>query len=243
MVTGAVKSGKSTFACGLALSNYKRSRRKWHIRKFFAKLFKKEIPEEPLFYSNIPVSIPYVPVTKEVLLRKQRIRFGSVMFIDEATLVADSQLIKDDVLNESLTLFFKLYGHMSHSSLLVVNSQCIADTHYSIKRSLGAYYYVHHITKWIPFFNIIHVRECLYSDDNSTLINTVTQDAELDLRKVFVLKSVWKKFDSHAFSSLTDDLPVSDKVVVADSLKVKKIVSFRNFKTIPKEFIDNESKD
>lgn len=240
-VTGAVKSGKSTFAYGLAESTYRRVHFRWRIRCFFCKLFKKELPEEPLFYSNIPVGIPYVKLTKKMLLRKTRCRFGSVVFIDEATLVADSQLIKNMELNERMTLFFKLFGHMSHNGTCIINSQTIADTHYSVKRSLGAYFYVHHITKWLPFFNLIHIRECLYSDDNTSLVNSVTRDAELDMRKVIVRKSVWKRFDSIAFSSLTDDLPVDDNLIVLgkkDSLKVEKITSFRDFVSIDDKYLD-----
>ena len=63
---------------------------------------------EPLLYSNIPLSCPYVPLTKELLLRKKRFVYGSTVLISEASLVADSQLIKDKVINERLLKFFKL---------------------------------------------------------------------------------------------------------------------------------------
>ena len=39
LVTGGVKTGKSTFAVYLAYVNYKRARRRWKIRAFFQNLF------------------------------------------------------------------------------------------------------------------------------------------------------------------------------------------------------------
>lgn len=242
MVTGAVKSGKSTFAYGCAEANYRRVHFAWKIRVWLCKLFKRKPPEEPLFYSNIPVGVPYVKLTTAQILRQHRCRYGSVVFIDEATLLADSQLIKDMDINERINLYFKLFGHMSHGGKCIINTQCIADTHYGIKRSLGNYFYVHHLVKWLPFFNLVYVRECLYSDDNTTT-NAVTKDAELDLRRVIIRKSVWKRFDSYAFSSLTDDLPVDDKVIKPvknGSLKVEKVISFRKFRSIDKKFLESE---
>ena len=228
---------------GLILSRYRSLHRKWFIKRIFAKIFNKDIPDEPLIYSNIPLSVPYVPITEDLLFRKKRFRFGSVILIDETTLVADSMLIKDMELNERLTLFNKLIGHELHGSgLIVYNSQTISDVHFSLKRALGNYFYVHHTSSWLPFFNLIYVRELLYSDDNSTMVNAITKDAELDMRKVIVRKSVWKKYDSCAFSSFTDDLPVEDNMIVTDDLKVRELVSFRTFNTIEKGSIKNTIK-
>ena len=64
------------------------------------------------------------------------------------------------------------------------------------------------------------------SDDNST-ITAQSEDVENTLRKVIFRKKVWKTFDCYCYSSLTDDLPVEDKVVNAPTLKACDIVSFR----------------
>ena len=65
LVTGGVKTGKTTFAVNLAIKNYKRNLRSVKIRNFFAKLFRKKLEPLPLLYSNIPLAVPYVPVTRE----------------------------------------------------------------------------------------------------------------------------------------------------------------------------------
>lgn len=98
---GGVKSGKSAISVGCAISNLKKARRKWKLSRFFTKffnLFKKnkcDLPEEPLLYSSIPLrGVNYVPLTREHLLRNVRFNYGSIVLIDEASLVADSQLKK-----------------------------------------------------------------------------------------------------------------------------------------------------
>lgn len=244
---GGVKVGKTTVAVATALSEYRRVHRRWKIWKFFDKIFcfKKKI-EEPLLYSNIPLAVPYVPLTDELLLRLKRFRFGSIIFVDEASLVADSQLLKDKDINERLLLFNKLIGHETHGGCIIYNSQSIGDLHYSIKRCLSEFIYVHHMVKWIPFFLIAYVREDRYSE---SVINVNASDVEDTLKKVIMRKSVWKKFDSYAFSSLTDNLPVEDNIIKTKDLKVREMVSFRprfqelnNQLKLEKEILKNDKK-
>lgn len=233
LVTGGVKSGKSTFSVNLARVQYKRVHRRWKIRAFFQKLFGREISEEPLLYSNIPLACEYVPITLELLQRKERPRYGSVAYVNEASLVADQMLFKNDELNERLTLFNKLFGHETVGGYLIYDTQCIGDLHYSIKRSLSNYFYIHHLEKHFPFFLVAKVREERYSDDG-TVVNSYTEDVEEKLKSVIISKRIWKMFDAYCFSSLTDKLPVSDRVVIGNryNLKSRNIVSFRDFKTL-----------
>ena len=180
--------------------------------------------------------MPYVPITDDLLLRKKRFVYGSVILIQEASLVADSQLIKNMDINEQLLLFNKLIGHETKGGCLIYDTQSIGDCHYSIKRCLSSYFYVHHIVKWLPFVLIVYVQECRYSDDNST-ITVTTQDSELTLRRVIISKRNWKYFDSYCYSILTDHLDIEKTVVNnnlhTSDLKARKILSFRkNFEKL-----------
>lgn len=226
LVSGGVKCGKSTLSVAIAMSEFKRRKRRVVFRNFFCKLFNKPLFELPLLYSNIPLSVPYVPITKELLTRKTRFVYGSVIYVCEASLVADSQLIKDINLNEQLLLFNKLIGHSTKGGCIIYDTQCIGDTHYSIKRCLSEYIYVHHLTKWIPFFLLAYVQECRYSDDKST-INVSDDDVEVKLRRVIIPKRTWKYFDCYCYSALTDDLPEEKTVTCATDLKAHEIVSFK----------------
>lgn len=226
LVSGGVKCGKSTLSVAIVMNEYRRRKRRIKIRNFFRKMFGRPLQELPLIYSNIPLGVPYVELTDDLLLRRKRFVYGSVIYCCEASLVADSQLFKDMELNERLLLFNKLIGHETKGGCVIYDTQCIGDCHYSIKRCLSEYIYVHHLTKWIPFFLLAYVQECRYSDDKST-INVQDEDVENKLKRVIIRKSTWKKFDCYCYSSLTDGLPVENKVVEAVDLKARKILSFK----------------
>ena len=235
LITGGVKTGKTTFAVNLAIKNYKRNLRSVKIRNLFAKLLRKLQEPLPLLYSNIPLAVPYVPVTRELLQRKVRPVYKSVVLLSEASLVADSQLFRDPNLNEELMLFMKLFGHETKGGILVMDTQSISDLHHACKRCLSEYFYVHHLGKYL-FFNVAYVRECRYSEDGS-VISIDTGDSEENLKKVLISRKVWKYFDSYCYSAMTDDLPVVKDVRRAKTLKIKKIVSFRHW--INKELNDD----
>lgn len=229
LVTGGVKCGKSTFSVGLAIKDHKRNLRKVKFANFLRKLFRKKPFELPLLYSNVPLNCDYVPLTTDLLERKKRFAYRSTIYIQEASLVADSMLIKDMDLNERLLYFNKLIGHETCGGAIIYDTQCIGDLHYSIKRSTSNYFYIHHITKWIPFFLIAYVQECRYSDDG-TVIQAQNQDTEDTLKRVIIPKKVWKKFDSYCYSYLTDNLPVETKLVNGKELKdlkARDIVTFK----------------
>jgi hypothetical protein len=237
LITGGIKTGKSTLSVYLALRKLRSQRIKYHIKKFFIKVFKKikikkfvkmSLPERPLLYSNIPLNCEYVPLTKKLLLRQERFCYGSVVYICEASLIADSMSFKDAEVNENLLLLNKLFAHETKGGYLFYDTQSISDNHYAIKRCLSSYVHVHHSTK-IPFFILMWVRELKFSEDNNN-INVYKDDVEDNLKLIVVPKRVWKKFDCYAFSSLTDDLPVNDKSQIPVSLKVDDIVSFKEWK-------------
>ena len=232
LVTGGVKAGKSTFSCALALSKYKSQVRKVRFANFFRRIFRKELFEKPLLYSNVPLNCEYVPLTDDLLLRKQRFVYRSVIYAQEASLIADSQLIKNLDINQRLLLFNKLIGHETKGGYLIYDTQCINDNHYSVKRCISEYFYIHDTVKWIPFILLCHVRELRYSDDGQE-INVYEGDVEESMRTVLVSKRVWKMFDAYCYSVLTDHLPVASEVVEGRKLldlKAHKIVSFRKYK-------------
>lgn len=233
---GGVKSGKSAVSVGCTISNWKKAHRRWKISCFFVRFFnvfrknKREFPEEPLIYSSIPLrGVPYVPLTRAHLLRQVRFNYGSIVFIDEASLVADSQLIKDKEINTQLLLFFKLFGHETHGGKCIVNTHCLTDLHFALKRTTSQYFYLHHLSKYIPFFTLAYMREERYSEDGSST-NIYNEDLEDTLKRVLFKTSTFKRYDSFCFSSLTDDLPLANKLEYRgkdDDLKAQFITSFR----------------
>lgn len=225
--TGAVKTGKSTLAVYLALRSYRQIHLRWWIAR---KIFKKDI-EEPLLYSNIPLNTNYVEVTQDMLLRKVRLNYKSVVLLDEASLVADSQLIKDNVINKQLLKFFKLFGHETKGGTLIVDTQSISDLHYAIKRCICNYIYINKTYKYLPFLLAMKVQEQRYSDDG-TVISSQTGDIDDNLKTLIIPKFVWKKFDCYAYSILTDNKPRYETKIdgkYRKDLKTHNIPSFRNW--------------
>lgn len=231
LISGGVKTGKSTFAVALCIRKYNSALFRWKVQRMIAKMLGKEIPEEPLLYSNIPLSVPYVPLTTDILNRKERFRYGSVIYVCEASLVADSQFYRDMAINDRLLLFNKLIGHETRGGILVYDTQTIADCHNSIKKCLSEYFYIHHLVKWIPFYLVAYIREDRYSYDG-TSVSSYDKDVEDCLTRVIIPKKTWKYFDAYCYSSLTDDLPVADKIHYTKNLKIKDekhIVSFKDW--------------
>lgn len=252
LITGGVKTGKTTMSVWLAYRQYQRQLRKYYILNYiiypvfhrlpfkWAKRLNKK--EKPLFYSNIPIAIKgYVPLTTDLIERRTRFRYGSVIYMCESSLVADSQCIKDAIINEEMLLLNKLIAHETKGGYLFYDTQSISDNHYAVKRCLSSYFYIHH-SKKIPFFVLSWVRELKYSEDSNE-VNNFGTDVEDTLQLVIIPKKVWKLFDCYCYSALTDDLPVeeNEKIVnITDSKKTKKIITFRNYKTIPKTFTEEE---
>lgn len=230
LVTGGVKCGKSTLSVHMAIREYKASLRSWRMSQFLYKLTKLERfnHEKPLLYSNVPLKCKYVPLTTDLLLRKNRFAYGSIIYIQEFSLVADAMSYKY-IDNDSILEFIKLCGHSTKGGKVIIDTQSVADCHNAVKKSLSQYYYIQKLVKWLPGFLVAYVRECRYSEDGS-VVSVDTDDLDLSMKKVLIPKRVWKKFDCYCYSVLTDNLPKVDNVIdctnVVD-LKARMIVSFK----------------
>lgn len=251
MVTGGVKAGKSTFSVHLAIKEYKRNLFAWKVKRFFCKLFNKPIEEKPLLYSNVPLNCDYVPLTQDLILRKKRFRYRSVVYIQEGSLLADCMQVKNEELNNNTLLLFKLCAHETRGGKFIIDTQQIMDVHFNLKRSISEYFYIHHTLKWIPFFLVAYVRECRWSEDGTTT-NVFESDIEDSLKRVIIPKSVWKKFDCYCYSVLTDDLQIEESLVNGtklESLKAEEIITFKkdliefNKKYKEKKELNNDKKE
>lgn len=238
LISGSVKSGKSTLGVYMAISQYKRNLRAWKFNCLLCKIFRKDPEEKPLLYSNIPLAYPHVRLTKDLLSRKKRFAFHSVVYINEASLVVDNQIYQDKDLSERVKLLVKLFGHEVHSGggRLILDTQAIGDVSIEVRRTLSEYFYIHHLVKWIPFFLLAYVREERYSEDG-TVVNSYNDDVENSLKKVLIPKKVWKYFDHCCFSALTDNLPVEqfETENCREDLKCNDILSFREYTSLKKE--------
>lgn len=234
LISGGVKTGKSLMTLRFALKTYRKNLFAWWFKNLFKKNAKKSM--KPLFYSNIPLSvIVYQPFTEEILLRKVRIPNKSVVFLDECSLVADSMLFKDQLINEQLMLFVKLFAHYTHGGSLFINTQSVNDLHYSFKRCIGNFIYISQKSN-LFFMSKLTCRDMLFIEDTSTNVNN--GDLEKDNSyNIYIPNFLFKLYDCYCFSALTDNLPYESDykrkaLKLKDSLKIKKIVSMRKWLSI-----------
>lgn len=242
LITGSPKTGKSTLAIYLLIKKYKSNLWKWRFLWLKNKILSRDLPKRPCIYSNIPLKLEkdrkknkkyiYQPLTKELLTRKEKFIDFSCVYIGEFSLVADSQSIKNALINEQLLLFIKLFGHELRGNLFI-DTQSISDCHYSVKRCLSSYLWITKSFK-IPFFIAIKCRELMYSYDNN-MVNVNNDDIDNADKFFLVPKSIWKKFDYRCYSVLTDNLNEPFIESIPNSLKCDNIVSFKTYKSLESE--------
>lgn len=245
-VDGSLGTGKSFYCVNLAVRLYKRSVRRYKITKLVYKLlrplgrFKRfsrlktavDTLEEPLLYSNIPLRrVKFAPLTLDILLRKVRIPYKSVILIDEFSMVVDQFDYKDRAVSDALRDFLKLFRHETRGGTLVCNSQSTADLHYSMKSVLSDYFYLHHKVR-LPFFSILWCQEMAYSADKDaqSVTNVQNSDIEDNLKMVFVPNKYFRYYDTYCYSVLTDGLSIFDDWYILDkrdSAKCKEVLTFR----------------
>lgn len=248
LISGAVKTGKTLLSVHLAKKEYRKNIREYYLRTFFMRLFmaKNDLPKKPMLYTNIPLGrIKYNLLTMDIILQKVRIPDKSVVLIDEASLLADSTMIKDKYINNRLMRFVKLFAHYTHGGKLIIDTQSIADLHFSFKRCMNSYLYIYERVKF-PLITIMKVREMLYSTDGS-LVNNSSEDIELSMRKVIIFNRTYKDYDCYCYSSFTDMLPYQVKYDTKqlkkdDDMKVYHLVSFQDFSKEINKFMEGYKK-
>lgn len=229
LVVGAPKTGKTTIQVYLAIKDNKKRIFKTKLKNIFRK--KDNKIELPLLYSNIPLKYPHVRLTKELLLREQRFVYNSTILISETSLVADSMSYKNEEQSDTLSLFYKLIGHEMQGGAVFVETQNPSDNHYALKRCLNRYLFIYHMTKWVPFFLFVKVREFAYLDGVEGVNNNFNEDMEDTMKTLIISKRIWKKFDAYTYSVLTDNLKVDRKVIQpeqVESLKTPDILSIKD---------------
>ena len=238
LVTGGVKTGKTELCVALVMKQYKRQLRKWRKECRKAKRKYLPFPEKPLIYSNMPIGkkgMEYVPLTNDMIERKVRFAYGSVVYFNEVTFIAGSKDIKDEEKNNRLLELFKLCAHETKGGYFFIDTQAPQDMHYSIKRSLSTYYTIYKRLT-LPIFSLLWVRENIFVDGE----NTVAMDNQIDTqdkvseggKKMYflpILNKWWKYYDRYAYSYLTDHLqPITKTVKINNEkdFKVKELLRY-----------------
>lgn len=219
MVNGGLGAGKSNMTVGAGVRDYKQRLRRYKIRKV---LFPWKSFEKPVLCSNIPLKLEYVPLTKAILERKVRLPYGSVLIIDEFSLVADSMSYKT-INNTTLMLFMKLFRQETRGGVMYVNTQALEDCHYAMKRCVNSYIWIFKKRK-IFFLLLFKIRVFTINEDSTmNLVDDVQEN-----RYYLLSTRVWRKYDTYAYSGLTDRLPVATKTINGKALEDLKIHNYND---------------
>ena len=250
LISGGVKSGKSFVSITIVKRLLFKQRFKvflfntlFYLPKFFLnKCFKTHYilwHRLPVLYSNIPLyKIKYYPLTTSVLRRDVTIIPKSIILIDECFFTADSMSFKDPKLNDDLSEFVKLFGHMSHGGYLIMNTQSLSDLHYAFKRSIGDFYYIYRRIKF-PFFSFVKIKQ-IYCLDGSTVNDSTFSFNDYSM---LIFNRNYKLYDCYCYSCLTDSKPLtaatSSYIRKRKNLKIDRFVSFKKWKGV--EQFDEEN--
>lgn len=216
VITGAPKTGKTLLAVRIAIKEIKKRQFKTKVYN----LFHRKKREMPLLYTNAPVKFPFVLLTEDLLLRRKRFAYKSVILIQEAYNVADSMSYQDLITNDNLSLLTKLIGHETRGGLMLLETQNVHDLHFAFKRCATSYIYITSTNKKIPFLINLKCRELVNSDEVH-ITNIVTDDIQDDesFHNLWFTKKWFKYYDCYCYSALTDDLEVDVNAHIPRSLK------------------------
>lgn len=211
LVTGGVKCGKSLLCVKLAIKDFKKRHRIWWIK---TKLFRK-ILEEPLFYTNCTITFGNLKkhkshkldgciraVSLDTLTRDKRFNYGSVIYINEASLMADNMDFNNKERNCDLSLFAKLIAHETRGGVLYLDTQSVLDVHYAFKRVSSTYLFIQKNIN-LFLFHVLYVREMINTENG---VNNFEDDVDCTTRKVLIPFWYHHKYDRYEWSYLTDEL-------------------------------------
>ena len=223
LITGGVKTGKSLLSVKLSVKDYRHRHRVWWVKNLLRS--KKKTPlEEPLFYTNTFISFySFVPKNKDIttyklnknirklelkhLLRMKRFNYGSVIYVNESSLMADSQDFNNPKRNAELSMYNKLIAHETKGGALYYDTQSPLDNHYSIKRVMSTFFFIQKsLNLWL--FRVLYVREMASTDIAE---NNFIDDIDTTTRKVLVFRWWYKRYDRYYYSYLTDKLSKKTK--------------------------------
>ena len=236
MINGSVGAGKTSTAVNLAIKSHKKNLRKYYIKKWLS-FGRKVESEKPCLYSNIPLfGVEYCPLTNDLILRKKRFAYKSIVLISESSLIANSMSFKDKKVNDRLTMFIKLIRHELHGTYarvpnMIVETQSINDNHFAFDRCIVQSLFIVKSIRFLPFVRLVKAREILNVQNVQNVVSNSVKD-DSSFKWYIVPKKVFKMYDSFAYSMLTDNLSV-DCDLTKYNKKVKTLFEIATF-------LDNE---
>lgn len=163
--------------------------------------------EKQMYYRHHRLDKNIRMISTDELLRLKRFNYKSVIYIQEASLMADNMDFNNVNRNIDLSLFAKLIAHETKGGKLYLDTQSVLDVHYAFKRVSSSYLYIHKNRNFL-LFRVLYVREMINTENGN---NNFEDDIEFTMRKVLIPFWYYYKYNCYEYSYLTDTLGVNEK--------------------------------
>lgn len=209
--TGGVGSGKTFMSVRQAIKCYQRALSAWNKERIKAVIMRREVPEKPLLFSNIPImykkKFTSCELTPDILLLQRRIPEGSVVMIDEVSAFLNQF---EYAKNNNVKLFdeFCRLCRQYFNGNVIINDQCSSNIVLQIRRRLNTIY---NLSKHRYFFGItmVKVREINISDE---ILSVDTKDTNNEVQTLITFGNFFKYYESRCYRYRYEVLDCVDPV-------------------------------
>lgn len=219
-VAGGVKAGKTTSSIALLKREYKASVKAWKMRKL-----RGSNEPQPRIYSNVPIALPFHPLTEDVLCSRVRVPRGSIIYFQESSLVAGSMDYKDEVFNQRYLLLNKLAAHFTQGGMVIHDTQSLDDLHYAVKRSVTNVLFIDG-TKKVPLLPFLAVHYRIFDNVGSA----INSDTDVPTKWHLIPSSTWSLFDRYTYYGLVEEKPLDNSALVTNPSDLRTRVVLRKGK-------------
>ena len=196
--TGGVGSGKTFLSVRQVIKAYKSALKSWRKEKTKAKILRREVPDKPLLFSNVPIvykkKFRSAKLTPEIVLLQKRIPEGSIVLVDEVSgFLNQFEYAK----NENVRLFdeFCRFFRQYVGGQMVINDQCSANVVLQIRRRLNTIYNLNKHRYFLGFTSV-KVREINISDE---IIAVDQKDTNEPYARFLCFGNFFKYYESRCY--------------------------------------------
>lgn len=216
LYVGGLGSGKTLIGVNDALKCLKRNR----IKVLFYNLFHpKKLKKKPLLYSTIPIRISKkelsVDLTTEHLLLQKAIVEKSVLFIDEASTVANSfENVANNKNLKTVEEFSTFFRHYTKGGYMILTTQNTSKCNYVVR------YCCNQAFQLSQFTNILNIAYCVKIrniDLTNDVVNINQSNLEENTRNLVGFFGR-RKYNTYAFYPRYKDVPFEVEKISNDDL-------------------------
>lgn len=216
LYVGGLGSGKTLIGVTDALTCLRRNRLKVCFYNLFHPRNKKE---KPMLYSTIPVRISRNEISLDldldhILLRK-RINEKSVLFIDEASTVANSfETVANNKNLKTVEEFSTFFRHYTKGGYLIMTTQNTSKCNYVIRYCCNQAF---QLSQFRNFLNVGYMVKIRNIDLTNDVVNVNATNLEENCRNKIGLFGR-RKYNTYAFNCRYKDVPRGSERVSNDDL-------------------------